>query len=125
VAGPGHIGHDHAAERSGDRGHAGSQRALSERAAQTVVAQWDMHTDGQHQHGEAGLCQERHRRVVGMNDIQAAATERHSGEDLADDDRHEAPPAGRKQRTREAGRHNQCEVAEARQASLRVVHGAT
>jgi hypothetical protein len=48
-----------------------------------------MHTHGQHQHGEAGLCQERNRRVVGVDDIQAAAAQNDSGDDLSDHNRHE------------------------------------
>ena len=89
MAGPRQLGHDHATERRSDRGHARRQRARSEGAAQTPVAQRDVHAHGQHQHGEAGLRQERHRRVVGVDDIQAAATENDPGDDLADHDRHE------------------------------------
>ena len=63
--------------------------------SQTPVAQRDVHADGQHQHREAALCQERHRRVVGVDDIEAAAAENDSGDDLADHDRDEPSPAGR------------------------------
>jgi hypothetical protein len=63
--------------------------------------------------------QERHRRVVGADDVQAAATEKDSGEDLADHDRYERSPAGRKQRADQTGSHDQCKVAEAHQASVR------
>ena len=95
MAGPGQLGDDQAAKRRRDRGHARRQRAPSEGAAQTPVAQRDVHAHGQHQHREAGLSQKRHRRVVRVHDIQAAATENDSGDDLTDHDRHERSPAGR------------------------------
>ena len=78
-----------------------------------------MHAHGQHQHGEAGLCQERNRRVVGVDDIQAAAAENDSGADLSDHDRDERSSAGGKQRAGQTGSHDQREVAETHQASLR------
>ena len=94
MAGPGEPGYDQATKRRRNRGHARRQRAPSEGAAQTPVAQRDVHAHGQHQHGEAGLCQKRHRRVVGVYDVQAAATENDTRDDLTDHDRHERSPAG-------------------------------
>jgi hypothetical protein len=119
MPGPRELGHDQATQRRSDRGHARRQGAPSEGAAQTPVAQRDVHADGQHQHREAGLRQERQRRVVGVDDIQAAATEKDSGDDLADHDRHERSPAGRQQRADQTGSHDQRKVAEAHQASVR------
>jgi hypothetical protein len=54
-----------------------------------------------------------------VDDIQAAATENDSGDDLADHDRHERSPAGRKSRAGQTGSHDQREVAEAHHASVR------
>ena len=119
MAGPRELGHDQATQRRGDRGHGRRQRAASEAAAQARVTQRDVHADGQHQHGEAGVGQERERRVVGVDDVQAAATEHDSRQDLADHDRHERAPAGREQRSGQTGGHDQREVAEAHGASLR------
>jgi hypothetical protein len=48
-----------------------------------------------------------------MHDIQAAATGNDAGEDLADHDRHERSPAGRKQRAGETGGHDQREQTKA------------
>jgi hypothetical protein len=112
VSGPRQLGHDQARERRSERGHARCKSAPSEGRAQTPVAQRDVHADGHHQHGEARLRQKRHRRVVGVHHIEAAATEDHAGEDLAGHDGHEHSPAGREQRTGQTGSHDHREVAQ-------------
>jgi hypothetical protein len=119
MARAGDLGDHQAAERRDQPGHRRRERAPGEAAAQAPVAQRDVHANGQHQHREAGIGQERERRVVGVDDVHAAATEDDAREDLADHHGHERAPAGREQRPGQTGSHDQREVAEGHRASLR------
>jgi hypothetical protein len=66
-----------------------------------------------------GLCQRRHSRVLDVDDIEAAAAEHDSGDDLPDHDRDKRSPAGCKQGAGKTRSHDQREIAEAHHASLR------
>jgi hypothetical protein len=60
---------------------------------------------------KAGLCQERHRRVVGVGEVQVAATENDSGDDLATTTGTNARRLAANNRAGQIGSHDQREVA--------------
>jgi hypothetical protein len=118
VAGAGDARREQTRGDCEDADDACEQPAALERGSQSPLAQWQVHANGQHQHREADFCQERDRAVRRIDGIKHGRSNEDAGEDLADDDGHEAASGDPEQRATETGEHDHHERAEAHRHTL-------
>ena len=95
------------------------QAALARRRSEPPFAQWQLHTDRQHQHREADFAERRNSDVGRIDAAQHGRADEDPGDDLAYDHRDEAAGDGSKQRAAEARKHDQHERPEAHRLRTR------